>query len=223
MSVLRVWDRRLSWVSLAFGLCVVGCESADGDAPGSGGGSSVSGWDAMQDALVACGVWEKGDLSPNLDSPDGRCIAACIGTHEDCETATAYACQGLSAVNMLDTELARCISSCRDFTCKNGVVTRTFNLCDGQDDCGDGSDELGCPERETFTCNDGAELPIADRCNREIDCGMLEDEMDCPEEAFFRCDEYEYYPAIWECDLRKDCSNGSDEGPRCAHALCPTP
>lgn len=40
--------------------------------------------------------------------------------------------------------------------CKNDKCVSEKKRCDGKDNCGDGSDELGCAKGETFLlkCND---------------------------------------------------------------------
>ncbi|MEQ2196196.1 Low-density lipoprotein receptor- protein 8, partial [Xenoophorus captivus] len=70
--------------------------------------------------------------------------------------------------------------------CANRKCLATVYVCDGDDDCGDGSDELKCSSPQT--------------------CGP----------NHFRCNASECVPLMWSCDGDPDCSDGSDESPeRC--------
>lgn len=70
--------------------------------------------------------------------------------------------------------------------CANRKCLATVYVCDGDDDCGDGSDEL--------------------KCTSPLTCGPNQ----------LRCNTSECVPLMWSCDGDPDCSDSSDEGPeRC--------
>lgn len=70
--------------------------------------------------------------------------------------------------------------------CANRKCLATVYVCDGDDDCGDGSDEL--------------------KCTSPLTCGP----------NHLRCNTSECVPLMWSCDGDPDCSDSSDEGPeRC--------
>ncbi|TNN81512.1 Low-density lipoprotein receptor-related protein 8 [Liparis tanakae] len=81
-----------------------------------------------------------------------------------------------------------------EFMCGNRKCLATVYVCDGDDDCGDGSDEL--------------------KCASPLTCGP----------NHLRCNTSECVPLMWSCDGDPDCSDSSDEGPeRCGGDGVPYP
>ena len=99
--------------------------------------------------------------------------------------------------------------------------------CDGQDDCGDASDEARglCPhsprdeEEQRDPCENGFRCdstchPVAVRCNGTAECSDTSDEMDCTvcTADTYRCLDGEMcIRQDWVCDNKTDCTDGSDE------------
>ncbi|XP_055486868.1 very low-density lipoprotein receptor-like [Leucoraja erinacea] len=113
-----------------------------------------------------------------------------------------------------------------EFTCSSGrCVSKTF-VCNGADECGDGSDEGGCVAHSCtsheFLCNSSECIPLNWMCDAHADCADRSDEspvncghvltsvVTCPPNEF-PCGSGECTYHLWVCDGDNDCEDGSDE------------
>lgn len=129
---------------------------------------------------------------------------------------------------------------CKDneFQCANGQCISTSFVCDKDNDCSDGSDELSCPKPtcspNSFQCNNSMCVPAFWRCDGDTDCTDGSDEW--PETCAghesnkkqvqcgphqFQCADGQCIHSIWRCDNSIDCHDKSDEV-NCSKSLLQT-
>uniref|UniRef100_A0A8C9YIB5 SCO-spondin n=1 Tax=Sander lucioperca TaxID=283035 RepID=A0A8C9YIB5_SANLU len=143
----------------------------------------------------------------------------CLCVSSSCEDGV-WQCKGVAC----PPAPPPCLES--EFTCAGGRCIPSQWVCDNENDCGDGSDEI-CPATcspDQFRCSStpsGPCLNLALRCDGHPDCGDQSDEEFCgpatpiplcpPGE--FQCANGKCLPASRVCDGRLDCgfADGSDE------------
>ncbi|XP_069676734.1 low-density lipoprotein receptor-related protein 1 isoform X1 [Periplaneta americana] len=110
------------------------------------------------------------------------------------------------------------------YSCKNKKCIPSVWECDGDNDCGDNSDEnQNCKERKCpidhFKCQSGRCIPKSWQCDGDHDCSQGEDEpASCSsadfhtcDPTYFKCKNNKCIPGRWRCDYDNDCGDHSDE------------
>ncbi|XP_014221695.1 sortilin-related receptor-like [Trichogramma pretiosum] len=134
---------------------------------------------------------------------DGKCM--CPGGVEPYANSTCPRVANSCAVNQ--------------FACDSGACIPEFWKCDGDNDCGDHSDEAQCHRAKcqpnTFSCDIDKCIPKYWVCDLDKDCKDGRDEINCTymkcNDNQFRCENGRCISPRWLCDGEDDCRDNSDE------------
>ncbi|XP_076347315.1 uncharacterized protein LOC143245158 [Tachypleus tridentatus] len=140
-------------------------------------------------------------------------------------------CECVSKSSRCNAEFTGCLND--TFQCTSGQCISWYFVCDGLNNCPDGSDEDNCNPKqcpkEAFQCDNGACLSRSVLCNGVQECQDGSDEVDCNKDGScghrtFQCDNGRCLPEYVFCNVIRDCEDESDENPQlCAHAdTCPS-
>ncbi|XP_020710796.1 sortilin-related receptor isoform X2 [Athalia rosae] len=154
-----------------------------------------------------------------LGAPNNEFVCLCPDRMEMSSSQTCVCPGGI--VPYANSTCPRIANTCsaNQFSCSNNVCIPELWKCDGDNDCGDNSDEEHCNQASCgpnqFACDENKCIPKYWVCDFDKDCMDNTDEMNCRytncTDTQFRCNNGRCISHRWVCDGEDDCRDASDE------------
>lgn len=206
----------------------------------------ASGDECIDNRYLCDGTHDCTDGSDEDQAPDGPCQNNCdfkcdgnsrclLRSHVcdrivDCVDETDESTANCPNSTICDENNGSCLGSddyCDEFVCANSRCVEYDVICDGENNCGDNSDEQNCNSSIVIDASSESDHDSHFVFDSEEDPDpelTAEDEnindSDCKVPNYYCAQSKKCIPVHKLCDGRRDCSDGSDESGLCSEKLC---
>jgi hypothetical protein len=139
------------------------------------------------------------------DGPDAekrKCYEGVLDDYPDDEAIIQ--CQADALTEMVECVIAKgCIDPGDQFECDDGEILGAYWVCDGDDDCVGGEDEVDCG----VICDDVFDA-THEACGETSETYQHDSTRTCDS---YRCEDGRLISDDWVCDGKVDCTHADDE------------